>query len=388
MFNKPTLLMLFYFLTVSIISCESDPSRGSSTGLKNYPGSNGINYIFQKGQEGYNCYRIPALVRVSDNTLLAFAEGRKNSCSDTGDIDLIVKRSIDNGITWSRNIIVWDDSNNTCGNPAPIYVKQTGEVVLLMTWNNGSDSLREITSNNSIDTRRVYLTRSNNEGISWSDPEEITNDVKLSNWTWYATGPGSGIQIMKGEYKDRLVVGCDHRNQSGEAYSHTIFSDDNGYNWKLGGICPNSPTDECEVAELTNNDLMLNMRARTSFNRRKVAKSKDGGGTWDYIGFDNKLITPTVQASLHRYSFIGDEIDKNILLFSNPASTENRENMTIRVSQDDGTTWNKSILLHDGFAAYSDLENFQDNRVAILYETGLNKSDRYYGISFETIAID
>ncbi|WP_289024434.1 sialidase family protein [uncultured Salegentibacter sp.] len=353
-----------------------------------YPGSNGINFIFKKGMEGYSCYRIPALLRINEDVFLAFAEARKNGCSDTGDIDLVVKRSEDGGATWSDNITVWDDAGNTCGNPAPIYDKETGEVVLLSTWNHGDDDIGPINAGTSIDTRRVYVMKSADQGKSWSEPKEITSDVKKSNWRWYATGPGSGIQIQNGEFDGRLVVGCDFIDDSKRGYSHVIYSDDHGTTWNLGGISPEDQTNESEVAELSNGNLMLNMRnSNSNEKRRKIAVSSDGGLTFEYLGVDNALIDPIVQASLHRYSFEGDG-SENILLFSNPADINDRKNMTIRISYDDGETWSEKLLLHSGFAAYSDLENYKDGRVAILYETGETTTDRYAGISFETVALE
>ncbi|MDG3581112.1 MULTISPECIES: sialidase family protein [Galbibacter] len=365
-----------------------DEDNNSSDGTK-YPGSDGINFIYEKGQEGYSCYRIPALLNIDDEVLLSFAEARKNNCSDTGDIDLVVKRSTDGGATWSENIMVWNDGGNTCGNPAPVYDAETGEIVLLASWNNGNDDIGPINSGTSIDTRRVYVIRSGDQGLTWSEPEEITVDVKLNNWRWYATGPGSGIQVTKGTYKGRLLVGCDYIDAQRKGYSHVIYSDDHGGSWKIGGISPEPQTNECEIAELSNGSLMLNMRNSNSGDkRRKVAISQDGGENWDYLGLDNTLITPIVQASLHRYSFEGDLIDENILLFSNPADFNDRKNMTVRLSNDDGQTWSKSLMLHNGFAAYSDLANYKDYRAAILYETGETEDDRYDGISFETFSLD
>ena len=120
-------------------------------------GDTTFNYIFRQRYEGYACYRIPALIRAKDGTLIAFAEARKNSCSDTGDIDLVMKRSSDNGETWGPLVKIWDDGANTCGNPAPVLDETTGTIHLLLTWNHGSDDIGEINANTGIDTRRVYI---------------------------------------------------------------------------------------------------------------------------------------------------------------------------------------------------------------------------------------
>ena len=195
--------------------------------------------IFISGTDGYDTYRIPAIVVTVKGTILAFCEGRKNEGGDSGNIDILLKRSFDNGETWTKQQKVWDDGDNTCGNPCPIVDRQTGTIHLLMTWNRGDDKEREIIQKVSNDTRRVFVCSSNNDGKTWKEPKEITNNVKKSNWTWYATGPGAGIQIERGEHAGRLVAPCDHiEAETRDYYSHIIYSDDSGQTWKLGGTTP------------------------------------------------------------------------------------------------------------------------------------------------------
>jgi len=86
-----------------------------------------LNHLFKSGEEGYKCFRIPAIVTTTKGTILAFAEARKNNCSDAGDIDLVVKRSFDGGKTWSKISMVWNDAENTCGNPAPVVDQKNGK---------------------------------------------------------------------------------------------------------------------------------------------------------------------------------------------------------------------------------------------------------------------
>ena len=103
-----------------------------------------LDFLFESGTEAYQCFRIPAIVTSTQGTLLAFAEGRKKGCSDTGDIDLVMKRSEDHGRTWSTLILIWDNGKNVCGNPAPVVDQSTGTIHLLSTWNLGEDHEREI----------------------------------------------------------------------------------------------------------------------------------------------------------------------------------------------------------------------------------------------------
>lgn len=193
--------------------------------------------VFQSGQDGYACFRIPAIVQSKTGNLLAFAEARKNSCSDTGDIDLVLKRSQDGGKTWSEMITVWDDSDNVCGNPSPIIDQKTGRILLISCWNLGTDNEKEIIDQDSKDTRKVFYIYSDDDGNTWSKPHEITSTVKRNNWTWYATGPCHGIQLQNMKYNGRLVVPANHMVADTKTYhSNIIYSDDGGETWNLGGV--------------------------------------------------------------------------------------------------------------------------------------------------------
>jgi sialidase-1 len=327
--------------------------------------------LFHAGQEGYHTYRIPALVVSPKGTVLAFCEGRKESSSDTGDITLLLRRSTDDGATWGEQRVVWDDVGNTCGNPCPVVDGHTGTIWLLMTWNRGEDRERDIIDQTSGDTRRVFLSHSQDDGMTWAPPREITAAVKRPGWTWYATGPGAGVEIEHGPHRGRLVVPCDHiESGTNRYYSHVVISDDHGRTWTLGGRTPQHQVNECEVVELVGNRLMLNMRNYDRSQRsRKISISQDGGMTWGDIRSDPALIEPICQASIRRVSWPG-ESREDAILFSNPAHEEERRNMTVRLSTDGGATWPVSKCLHPGPSAYSCLAVLEDGNVACLYEAG------------------
>jgi sialidase-1 len=343
------------------------------------------NMLFKSQTDGYNTYRIPAIITTLKGTLLAFAEGRKNSSSDTGDIDLVMKRSEDNGRTWSELKVIRDDGPAVCGNPAPVQDKTTGKIYLLSTWNLGTDKESDIIKRSSRDTRRVFVMVSADDGLTWSEPQEITSAVKPADWTWYATGPCHGIQIDRGKYRGRLVIPCDHIEAGTEKYySHVIFSDDNGLTWKTGGTTPQDKVNESTVAEISGGRLMLNMRNYDrSAKSRKISLSSDGGSTWSDIYADTTLIEPICQASLLTYTLPKRGIAG--LLFINPADKDKRQNMTIRLSKDDGRTWTLSEVLYPGPSAYSDLTKLKNGDIGCLYEAGLKSP--YEGIVFEVVAI-
>ena len=343
--------------------------------------------LFVSGQRGYHTYRIPALAVTSAGAVLAFCEGRKHGASDHGDIAVLLKRSTDGGETWSEQRVIWDDVGNTCGNPCPVVDRETGTIWLLMTWNRGDDRESQIIERTSVDTRRVYVSCSRDEGIVWTTPQEITLDVKPPGWTWYATGPGAGIQIERGPYRGRLVIPCDHiEAETRHYYSHVIYSDDHGSTWVLGGRTPRHQVNECEVVELVGERLMLNMRNYDRSQRtRKVSISADGGAIWGDVYADRALIEPICQASIRRYSWPGAS-SRDVLLFSNPAHEEERVNMTVRLSYDGGSTWPSGKSLHGRPSAYSCLAVLPDGDVACMYEAGQQRP--YESLVFARFSLD
>ena len=239
-------------LLVILTACNQQPKKDADTiSSRNMPVEEELAPLFKSGEAGYTCFRIPALVKAANGSLIAFCEARKNGCSDTGDIDMVMKISEDAGESWSELRVIWDDGNNVCGNPAPVVDSETGQIHLLATWNNGNDKESQIIEGTSIEGREVFHLVSNDHGASWSKPHNISSTVKLPDWTWYATGPVHGIQLKQEPYKGRLVIPCDHiEKESKKYYSHIIYSDDHGVSWKLGGTTPEDQVNECTVVEL------------------------------------------------------------------------------------------------------------------------------------------
>jgi sialidase-1 len=363
--------ILPYFIILILLSCSKVEENEQE--------------LFSQGQFGYECFRIPAIVKTNKGTLLAFAEGRKNGCSDTGNIDLVLRRSTDKGKTWGPLIVAWDGGENTCGNPAPVVDRKTGKIWLLSTWNLGTDHESRIINQSSTDTRRVFVLYSKDDGKTWSGAREITETTKKDNWTWYATGPVHGIQLEEGENRGRLVIPCDHiEAETKHYYSHVIFSDDHGKSWNLGGSTPQHQVNESTVAELDDGRLILNMRNYDRTQRtRKISISNDSGESWSDIYPDKSLPEPICQASLLRSSW--KEKGKSLYFFTNPSSSENRENMTLKISHDQAQSWNDSIILHKGPSAYSDLTVIKKGILGCFYEAGVDSP--YETITFKTIIL-
>ena len=347
--------------------------------------------VWTSGEGGYHTYRIPAVLRAPDGGLLAFCEGRKGGRGDTGDIDLLLKRSADGGATWGEQRVLWDDGDNVCGNPCPVLDRDTGMIFLFLTHNLGHDHESEIISGTSEGTRTVWVMTSADGGARWSPPREVTDSTKRKDWTWYATGPGVGIQLEVGRHAGRLVIPCDHiEADSRRYYSHVLLSDDHGATWRIGGRSQRDQLNECQVAELDSGELVLNMR---NYNRQKqaraVARSTDGGESFGEVTWDETLPEPICQAGMVTVcASRGGGVVERWLAFSNPASPNRRERMLVRVSYDGGRGWHTAALLHGQAAAYSclvDLSEGGSNAVGCLYERG--QKSPYERITFQRIEL-
>lgn len=320
--------------------------------------------IYAAGEGDYHTYRIPSMLVTSAGTVLAFCEGRKDGPGDAGKIDVLLRRSTDGGRTWGEVQLVAEDGTHTIGNPCPVQDRRSGVIWLLLCRNTGHGDEKEIMAGRA--PRDVLLAKSEDDGLTWSQPLDITSQVKLPDWTWIATGPCHGIQLQSG----RLLVPCNHAvldpqsGQSGPYIAHVIYSDDGGETWERGEDA-GPHTNECAAAELADGSVYLNMRSYHGRNRRAVSWSADGGRTWSAPELDEALVEPVCQGSVLQLS-------DGRLLFVNPAS-EKRDTLTVRISADGGRSWDAGIVLTAGAAAYSDLAETADGEILCLYECGERK---------------
>jgi len=342
--------------------------------------------LWSRTDSTYNNFRIPSVLVTELGTVLAFAEGREGG--DAGDIDILLKRSEDNGLTWSKQFVVWNDGDNSCGNPCPVVDRTRGRIILFMTWNLGSDKEDMIIRKKSTDTRRPYSCYSDDDGLTWSKPVDMSSTCKDPEWGWYATGPGIGIQLKSKQYRNRLVIPANNSydgQSSSEAVrgdfgygSHVLYSDDGGISWSMSeNITPGC--NESQVVELGNGDLMMNMRSYNKMACRAISVSDDGGASWSGIVHDTQLVESVCQASFIKY---GPYQGKELYLFSNPAVTSGRSHMTIKASTDDCLTWTSGKLVHEGPAAYSCLTVLPDGDIALFFEAG--DEDPYENLIFQS----
>jgi len=375
---KHTLTLLTALLLAPLVALHAGDSI--KTPLDSVP--------FTRGKEGYACYRCPTLAVSAKGTLLAFCEGRVNGHKDEDDMDVVLKRSTDGGRTWGRLQVLANDGRNPCKNQCPV-VLPSGRILLVWLWNKWIRSEKHRT------TREVFVIHSDDDGVTWSKPRNITASVYQPEWKWYGTGPCHAIVKRSEPHKGRIIVPARHNAKKAHMVSHVIYSDDGGETWHIGGSVPREQTTEATAVELSNGDLMLNSRNQNDGeNHRVVSISKDAGATFTETWLEKALVEPRgCQASLLFHS-LNPATGKGNILFSNPANATVRSDGALKLSEDDGRTWTKAFRYAKkpapNFTGYSDIAVMPDGSVGILYERGdlddaREKNERYDEVGFMVV---
>ncbi|MFB7608254.1 exo-alpha-sialidase [Streptomyces gardneri] len=344
-----------------------------------------------KARENYYCTRIPAVVTGRTGVLLAFAEGRTRlvatGCNDVGDNDLVLKRSLDGGATWQDlQVVVGGSDELAHGNPAPVVDAVTGRITLLYSssdWNRDASK----PSRKGYE-RTVHAVHSMDGGVTWS-ASVPQPQLKGAGWGWVSTGPGHGIQLSRGQHHGRLIVPGDH-TAGGDttAGGQLYFSDDGGLTWALGATSSAGKTGaypaELTVAETVDGGLYVNARnseptrCRTNEHRLETV-STDGGGSFaaPFTPVAN-LDTSPVFGSLLRLHAEDKDGKPNRLLYSGasrlgPSPLEDRRELAVRSSYDEGKTWKTvGTLVSGARTGYSDLTVLPNGSIGVLYETAGN----------------
>ncbi|MFG2497399.1 exo-alpha-sialidase [Streptomyces sp. NPDC048441] len=351
---------------------------------------------FRAGREGYASFRIPAVVRTNSGSLLAFCEGRVGSQQDSGNIDVVLKRSSDGGRTWGPLQVAAKNGADLAGNPAPV-VLGAGRILLVHVRNAAAateDAIRRGTVS-AANGRRIWVQSSDDDGLTWSAAKEITSQVKKASWRWYATTPGHAIQLSAGgDHPGRVVIPANHSlpptgtdNGTEGKYNggHSLLSDDLGQTWRIGYVDDNSDgyvnVNETTAAELPDGRLYFNTRNDSPApGTRADAHSRDGGQTLvKPFRPQAGLVGPVVECSVLQLR------TPDVLLFSGPADPGFRALMTVRRSRDGGTTWQDAYTVDGLPAAYSDLVRVDDATVGLLHETG--DFSAYETITFRRIPV-
>lgn len=346
---------------------------------------------YYSGLQGYYSFRIPSIIK-TETALIAFAEGRKNSTSDFGDIDLVYRRSLDEGKSWGPLHLLFDQDTMAVQNPTPIYVSSENKIVLLFNTTTLSEHDVLNKDYDLQDERKAFVTSSTDNGITWEPPKDITRQVKHRNWRWHAIGPVHGIELKLGKHKERLIAPVAISIGKGnKVYTMTlVYSDDKGENWHIGAVDENLEdgvlANETTIAELADGSIYVNTRDQYG-----GSLDKNRGETYSYDGglsFSGSIIesdkfpSPIVQSALLRWSFANDN-SKNILLFSTPSHVDKRLDLVVMVSFDESKNWQHLFKIHDGSSAYSDMIKLNEHTLGVIYETDEYKKIRFRWITME-----
>ena len=334
--------------------------------------------VFSAGSNGVARHRIPGVVVTPKGTVLAYCEARRNNSSDWGEIEVHLRRSTDGGRTWEapRQIAhrgarmegnprkqKGGEREQTVNNPVAIVDRVTGAIEFVYC----------------VNYARAFAMRSTDDGVTWSDPVEITASFepfrRHYDWKVIATGPGHGIQLKSGRLVVPIWLAYGGVGDHGPSAAGTIYSDDHGKTWRAGDVAvPNagefSSPNETMLTELSDGRVMLVTRSLSKSNRKIVTIGPDGATRWEKPAFHDQLWEPRCMASIASHPS-----RSGTLLFSNPhtlpatpGGKSTRENLSIKLSRDDGRTWPVNRTLDAGPSAYSDLAVLPDGRVLCLYE--------------------
>lgn len=324
--------------------------------------------LFNMGDYDSQYWRIPALVTAADNSLVAVVDKRGSSLGDLPNtISIMSRRSTDNGKNWSEPVVVAQGGNGkTYGDPAVVLDKKTGNLICMFV---GDQGLWNATPYN---RQGIYVSKSTDNGVSWSEPVAITDQVYANHSSWYAgfAGSGHGLCLKDGRLMFVLAIRATSATEV-PLHNYAIYSDDGGDNWTLSTNAATTAGDEAKVVELEDGDILMSIRNPSKGNRI-FCKSTDRGQTWGKAYFETELKDPACNGDIIRYSYSTDEGSegKSRLLHSLPESTTTRENVTIYLSEDDGETWPIKKRLVDGYSAYSSLTVLSDGTIGALVEEG------------------
>jgi len=342
--------------------------------------------VFPANTNGIARYRIPGIVVTPKGTVLAYSEARRNSSSDWGEIEIHLRRSTDGGKTWEAGKHIahhgarlegnphkkkdGGEKEQTVNNPVAIVDRDTGAIEFLYC----------------INYARCYAMRSTDDGLTWSTPVDVTTTFepfrKHYDWKVIATGPGHGIQMKSGRLVVPIWLAYGKEGDHSPSAAATIYSDDHGKTWLAGDLAVPNEGDfgnpnETMLAELSDGRVMLVTRSVSKPNRKIITISPNGATGWSKPAFHDQLWEPICMASITAHP-----AKPGTLIYSNPhtlkldkdgketpAGRGKRENLSIKLSRDDGQTWPISKTLDAGPSAYSDLAVLPDGTILCLWET-------------------
>ncbi len=329
--------------------------------------------VFSAGESGYNCFRIPAIVKAPSGALLAFAEGRISGCGDFGDVDIVLKTSKNGGKSWGNLAVVAENGNLQAGNPTPVFDRLDPAFPqgrLLLFYNTGNNSEHQVRLGNG--RREVWFIASEDEGMTWSRPTNISAMTHRplpdsADWRSYANAPGHGIQLPSG----RIFIPANHSSgppKDGflDYQAHAFYTDDHCKTFRLSPSIAYQGSNESTAARLLSGGLLMSIRDQSGkAGHRLLALSQTGGESWDSVWVAMDLPDPVCQGSLLDFKL---KDGSEVLLHSNPDSQSERCCLAVKISRDSGKNWSLLQLVYPGAAAYSDLVQVDSEQIGCLFE--------------------
>ena len=328
--------------------------------------------LYRPGDYGSTNWRIPAICCLNDGTLLAVCDKRKYNESDLPeDIDIVVRRSTDNGRTWSEPLTIAEGTGRKQGfGDAALVECENGDVVCVFVGGNG------LFASSQADPIRSYVCRSSDKGLSWSEPEDITFQLwgdqatrpMCRNYRASFFGSGNGLRLTRGEHAGRIMFAAAMvRKNSNVADNFVVYSDDNGMTWKVSQRAYEGG-DEAKLMELVDGRVLISVRQTGA---RGYNYSSNGGLAWGTQGRWECMKSNACNGDMLRLAATDRGDSCNILLHSIPNSMERRD-VSIFVSYDEGLTWQDPVLLFDGPSVYSSMTLLKNGSVGVLLEENPN----------------
>ena len=362
--------------------------------------------VFEMNESGSKYYRIPALVKAKDGSLVAIADKRGDELGDLPNIiSVVAKRSEDGGKTWGEMVTIAQGNSTagtTYGDPAVVLDEKSGNLVAVFVGNeNYGNSCVGLWASNSNYPLRLYKSVSTDNGVSWSAPVDISEPVyngiygSRNAWIGLFAGSGNGMQIKKGDKAGRIMFVVAARadgSLGGTMRNYSIYSDNGGKTWNVSKNYACSNGDEAKVVETADGDILMSIKNRNK-GYRLFARSTDGGETWTTATQNTDVLDPACNGDMIKYEYDG----KYYLLHSMPGSSTTRENVTVYLSADGGENWDIKRQVYTGYSAYSTLAVLDDGTIGIIVEegkwdSGLPGSDgfnlAYYNFTLEWLLGD
>lgn len=324
--------------------------------------------VFNPGDYASRYYRIPAVATAKDGSIVTVCDRRWGSSGDLpNNIDVVVRRSTDNGQTWSEPVTIAGTNelggDYGHGDPAIVLDRTTGKLIVFVT------SKRGFFYGTPTDPCLTKIITSSDNGITWTAPKDVTSSIYGSNCTdavrcnWYGIFPTSGaaLQTRDGSLYSAIVV---RTTASGGVSNYVMKSDDHGATWYATNGCAATGADEAKLIERNNGDLLISVRHGGG---RIMNTSSDKGVTWGTQYTNNQVWGPACNGDMINYTSTLDGFDKNRLLHSIPWSST-RENVSVLISYDEGKTWTHRKSICPRSSAYSALHILPDGTIGCYVE--------------------